>query len=160
MVFQHILVPTDGSRPSIAAGRLAVQLAAALGAQITFVYVVDTAVVDELTKTSGKLAQQVRQELERTGERYLDHLCGLADHAGLRAQRRRGPKRPRAASGSRSSRKSRKRSRRERSEDRPTRPHRVPATAAAGRRSPPTTPRAGRRHGGQQRPRPEPALPR
>ena len=87
MVFQHILVPTDGSRPSIAAGRLAVQLAAALGAQITFVYVVDTAVVDELTKTSGKLAQQVRQELERTGERYLDHLCGLADHAGLRAQR-------------------------------------------------------------------------
>jgi nucleotide-binding universal stress UspA family protein len=86
-VFRHILVPTDGSRPSIAAGRLAIQLAAALRAQVTFVYVVDTAVVDELTKTSGKLAQQVRQELERTGERYLDHLCREAERAGLSSNR-------------------------------------------------------------------------
>jgi nucleotide-binding universal stress UspA family protein len=87
MVFRHILVPTDGSQPSVAAGRLAVQLAASLGAQITFVYVVDTAVVDELTETSGKLVQQVRQELERTGQRYLDHLSRLAVNAGLQVNR-------------------------------------------------------------------------
>jgi nucleotide-binding universal stress UspA family protein len=86
-MFRHILVPTDGSRPSITAGRLAVRLAASLGAQITFVYVVDTAVVDELAETSGKLAQQVRQELERTGQRYLDHLSRLAADAGLQVSR-------------------------------------------------------------------------
>jgi nucleotide-binding universal stress UspA family protein len=65
------------------AGRLRIQLAASLDAQVTFVYVVDTAVVDELTETSGKLAQQVRHELERTGQRYLDHLSRLAVNAGL-----------------------------------------------------------------------------
>ena len=86
-IFGHILVPTDGSQPSIAAGQLAIQLAASLGAQITFVYVVDTAVVDELTETSGKLVQQVRQELERTGQRYLDHLSRLAVNAGLQVNR-------------------------------------------------------------------------
>ena len=85
-VFRHILVPTDGSKPSIAAGRLAVQLATSQGAQITFMYVVDTAVVDELTGTSGKLVQQVRQELERTGQRYLDYLSRLASGADLDAR--------------------------------------------------------------------------
>ena len=83
-IFQHILVPTDGSQLSIAAGRIAVRLAASQGARITFVYVVDTAVVDQLTATSGKLVQQVRQELERTGQRYLDHLSRLALDAGLK----------------------------------------------------------------------------
>jgi nucleotide-binding universal stress UspA family protein len=84
-IFQHILVPTDGSQLSVAAGQLAVRLAASQGARITFVYVVDTAVVDHLTTTSGKLVQQVRQELERTGQRYLDHLSRLALKAGLQA---------------------------------------------------------------------------
>ena len=86
-VFRHILVPTDGSQPSVAAGKLAVQLATSLGARITFIYVVDTAVVDQLTETSGKLAQQVRQELEHTGQRYLDHLSRLAVNAGLQVSR-------------------------------------------------------------------------
>jgi nucleotide-binding universal stress UspA family protein len=82
-IFQHILVPTDGSQLSVAAGQIAIRLAASQGAQITFVYVVDTAVVDQLTVTSGKLVQQVRQQLERTGQRYLDHLSRLALNAGL-----------------------------------------------------------------------------
>jgi len=86
-IFRHILVPTDGSQPSIAAGRLAIQLAVSLGARITFLYVVDTAVVDELTEASGRLVQQVRQELERTGLRYLDHLSRLAADAGLQVER-------------------------------------------------------------------------
>ena len=86
-IFGHILVPTDGSHPSIAAGRLAVQLATLLGARITFVYVMDTAVVEELTETSGKLVEQVRRELERTGQRYLDHLSRLAENAGLQVGR-------------------------------------------------------------------------
>jgi nucleotide-binding universal stress UspA family protein len=86
-VFRHILVPTDGSRPSVAAGRLAVQLAAAQQATLTFAYVVDTAVVDQLTESSGRLVEQVRHELELTGERYLDYLARLASQEGLTYRR-------------------------------------------------------------------------
>lgn len=86
-IFGHILVPTDGSKPSLAAGRLAVRLAALQSAKLTFVYVVDTAVVDELTEGSGKLVEQVRHELELTGERYLDYLARLAAKEGLACRR-------------------------------------------------------------------------
>lgn len=82
-LFRHILVPTDGSQPSIAAGRLAIQLAVLHQAQITFTYVVDDAVVEELVGVSGRMAQQVRQELETTGQRYLDYLSRLARDANL-----------------------------------------------------------------------------
>ncbi len=73
-VFGHILVPTDGSEASVAAGQLAIRLAAVHRARITFVYVVDTSVVNELASASGTMAQRVRQELETTGQRYLNHL--------------------------------------------------------------------------------------
>jgi nucleotide-binding universal stress UspA family protein len=86
-IFQHILVPTDGSKPSVAAGRLAVRLAAVHGAVLTFVYVVDTAVVDQLAEGSGKLVEQVRHELELTGERYLDYMVRLASREELTCRR-------------------------------------------------------------------------
>jgi nucleotide-binding universal stress UspA family protein len=82
-LFRHILVPTDGSQPSITAGRLAVQLAALHGARITFVYVVDDAVAEGLAGTSGRVTTQVRSELELSGRRYLDYLSRLASDAGL-----------------------------------------------------------------------------
>jgi len=82
-IFHRIMVPADGSQPSMAAGRLAIQLATIHRARITFVYVVDTSVVEQLTDTSGKVARQVRQELELTGQRYLNYLSRLATNAGL-----------------------------------------------------------------------------
>jgi nucleotide-binding universal stress UspA family protein len=83
-LFRHILVPTDGSQPSVAAGRLAIQLAVLHRAQITFVYVVDAAVVEELAGASGRMTTQVQQELEATGRRYLDYLSRLAREASLK----------------------------------------------------------------------------
>lgn len=82
-VFRHILVPTDGSQPSVAAGRLAVRLASLHQARITFVYVVDSSLAGELAGASGKMANQVQQELESSGQRYLDYLSRLAMDAGL-----------------------------------------------------------------------------
>jgi nucleotide-binding universal stress UspA family protein len=82
-IFQHIMVPTDGSEPSIAAGRLGIRLAAAHRSQITFVYVVDAAVVEQMMTVSGGTAQQVARELERNGQRYLDYLSRLAAEDGL-----------------------------------------------------------------------------
>jgi nucleotide-binding universal stress UspA family protein len=82
-IFSHIMVPTDGSQPSVKAGQLAIQLAIAHRARITFVYVVAAAVVEELASASGRIAEQVRHELELNGQRYLDHLSRMAANADL-----------------------------------------------------------------------------
>jgi nucleotide-binding universal stress UspA family protein len=82
-LFDHILVAVDGSQSSVAAGRLAVQLATIHRAHITFVYVVDSAVVKELTSAMGKTEQQIQGELELAGQRCLDHVGCLAAGAGL-----------------------------------------------------------------------------
>ena len=82
-VFHYILAPVDGSRPAMEAGRFAIRLAALYEARITFVYVVDAALIDELVAVSRKPAEQVRQDLEVTGQRYLDHLAHLAAEAQL-----------------------------------------------------------------------------
>jgi nucleotide-binding universal stress UspA family protein len=66
------------------AGRFAIRLAALYEARVTFVYVVDTALIDELRAVSRKPAEQVRQDLEVTGKRYLDHLAHLAAKAQLK----------------------------------------------------------------------------
>jgi len=84
-IFGHILVPTDGSQPSIAAGRLAIRLAAAQGARITFTYVVDAVTVERLGTVSNKASQQITSELERTGQHYLNYLARLARDAGVQA---------------------------------------------------------------------------
>ena len=83
--FHHILVPSDGSQPSITAGRLAVQLAALHKARITFVYVVDDTVVEELAAVSGRAVERVRSELEISGQRSLSYLSRLASEADLMA---------------------------------------------------------------------------
>ncbi len=85
-VFRHILVPTDGSEASVMAGQLAIRLAAFHQARITFVYVVDTSVVYELANSSGMTTQQVREELEATGQRYLNHLQRLAAQVKQKAE--------------------------------------------------------------------------
>jgi nucleotide-binding universal stress UspA family protein len=82
-IFTHIMVPTDGSQPSVAAGQLAIRLATTHHARITFIYVVDTSVVEELASASGKIAEQVKHELALNGQRYLDHLSRLASKANL-----------------------------------------------------------------------------
>jgi nucleotide-binding universal stress UspA family protein len=82
-IFHHILAPVDGSGPAIEAGRFAIKLAALYETRITFVYVVDTVLVDELMAVSRKPAEQIRQDLEITGQRYLDHLARLAAEAQL-----------------------------------------------------------------------------
>lgn len=82
-LFHHILVPTDSSQSSMMAGRLAVQLTALHKARITFVYVVDDAVVEKLAGASGRVAKPVRSELELSGQRSLDYLSRLASEVDL-----------------------------------------------------------------------------
>jgi len=81
--FTHILVPTDGSETSINAGRLAIRIAVTCSVPITFVYVVDSAIADEIAEATSKAAETVHRELEAKGRRYLDYLSRLAQDRGL-----------------------------------------------------------------------------
>jgi nucleotide-binding universal stress UspA family protein len=84
--FRHILVPTDGSDNSVHAGRLAIQLAALHKAQVTLVYVVDSATVDEIAGATAKTSAAINRELEIQGRRYLDYLIRLARASNVQAQ--------------------------------------------------------------------------
>lgn len=82
-LFKHVLSPIDGSACSINAGRLAIDLAAALQAQITFVYVVDTATIEELARASQRPTEQMEKDMEANGQNYLRHLAQQATAQGL-----------------------------------------------------------------------------
>jgi nucleotide-binding universal stress UspA family protein len=86
-LFHHILVPTDGSQPAMQAGKLAVRIAAFHKSRLTFVYVVDETVANELASAFRKEKQQALNELEMTGQRSLDYLCRIAGEAGLDADK-------------------------------------------------------------------------
>jgi nucleotide-binding universal stress UspA family protein len=85
--FTSILVPTDGSEYSVAAGKLAIDMAAFYHARLTFIYVVDEAMTEELARASQKTSQEVRKELADNGQRYLDYLAKLAQRRGLAAEK-------------------------------------------------------------------------
>jgi nucleotide-binding universal stress UspA family protein len=82
-LFHHILVPTDGSETSIAAGKLAVHLAANQGSLLTFVYIIDDPLAGRLSKVTGQEANQVLDNFERSGQRCLDYLSRLASEVNL-----------------------------------------------------------------------------
>ncbi len=81
--FRHILVPTDGSETSINAGRLAIQVAATHKIKLTFVYVVDSNIAENMARTTNRPLEDVYRELEIKGQRYLDYLPSLARNRGL-----------------------------------------------------------------------------
>lgn len=85
-LFKHILVPVDGSETSIHAGRFALRLAAAHHARLTFMYVIDTTIVEEIAGATSRAVQTIHQELEEKGRHYLDYLTRLAQAQELQAQ--------------------------------------------------------------------------
>jgi nucleotide-binding universal stress UspA family protein len=84
--FTHILVPTDGSDPSISAGLLAIRIAATHRVPITLVYVVDSITAERMASVTARRADAVRQELANKGQTYLDYLGRLARRRGIPTQ--------------------------------------------------------------------------
>lgn len=80
-LFQHILVPSDGSQSSLAAGRLAIQMAVQNQAHITFVYVVDLKIAEELSASLRKTVNQAQEDLSNNAKQYLNYLTRLATSA-------------------------------------------------------------------------------
>jgi nucleotide-binding universal stress UspA family protein len=84
--FASILAPTDGSAYSTAAGKMAIDLALRDGARLTFVYVVDESVVDEVARATDEPEDHIVHKLMQSGERYLHYLLTLAHRCGVQAE--------------------------------------------------------------------------
>lgn len=85
-LFQRILVGVDSTESSMAAGKLAVELASEHKADLTLVYVVNDDLARELSLALGQPEEQVRRDLESNGRRYLGEIGRLAAEAGVAAE--------------------------------------------------------------------------
>ena len=83
--FTHILVPTDGSEPSVSAGRLAIRIAAQHRIPITFVYVIDSVSAEKMAAATSRKLDAIYEELRNKGQSYLNYLTRLAQNRGLEA---------------------------------------------------------------------------
>jgi nucleotide-binding universal stress UspA family protein len=86
-LFKSILVPTDGSEHSVAAGKLAIELAITHKSRLAFIYILDDSVVEEMARASGQTLAETSRELAENGNRYLTYLCDLAQKQGIEAAR-------------------------------------------------------------------------
>ena len=85
--FSRMLVPVDGSRASIRAGRIAIRMAAVHSLPVTAVYVVDEKTVSEVAEMSGQSRTAVESELESKGWSYLEHIAQIAKNYGITCNR-------------------------------------------------------------------------
>ena len=86
-LFRHILVPIDGSEPSLQAVRMALRVMALCPAsKMTTLYVIDRLVLAELVRFSKRGEKEVDAELEEQGRRYLELARKLAEQQGVQAE--------------------------------------------------------------------------
>jgi nucleotide-binding universal stress UspA family protein len=78
-----ILVPIDGSAGSLAAHRLALDLAATYRGELILLYVVDASVLAELSRLSGKERPHILKEMEDSGRGVLTTLAREAQKRGV-----------------------------------------------------------------------------
>lgn len=81
-MFERILVATDGSEPATAAAGHAVDLAAAHGATLHALYVVDTG-TNPLTVSKGEVRESLREVGADAADEALSTVEELADDAGV-----------------------------------------------------------------------------
>ncbi len=82
---KKILIPTDGSDYSMRAAQYGISIAKLLGAEIIIIYVIDTVVLDQISKITAR--ENVEIELKQDGERYIKYIAGLAERSGVKASR-------------------------------------------------------------------------
>ncbi|HGE69799.1 TPA: universal stress protein [Candidatus Poribacteria bacterium] len=77
-MFERILLPISGSDESKTASEFAVQLAKIHNSQIIALSVVDTTVVRQIARASGKSPGEVEIEIEENGWHYLYYADEIA----------------------------------------------------------------------------------
>lgn len=80
-----ILVPVDGSAASLAAHRLAMEMAICFGAEIVLLYVVDASALDEICRLSGRERPHLLHEMQESGMKLLLALSQEAQKQGVAA---------------------------------------------------------------------------
>jgi nucleotide-binding universal stress UspA family protein len=89
-MFQHILIPTDGSKLSERAATAGVKLAALLGARVTALFVAPPAtpvVYERLMPVKYMTPDEHAAMIERAAERYLGVIQKTAAAAGVSCER-------------------------------------------------------------------------
>jgi nucleotide-binding universal stress UspA family protein len=82
---KKIIVPVDGSAASLAAHRLALEGARALGAEVILLYVVDSSALDEIVRLSGRERPHLLHEMQESGMKLLQSLRQEAQQQGVAA---------------------------------------------------------------------------
>jgi nucleotide-binding universal stress UspA family protein len=80
---KRILVPVDGSDYSVRASEYAVSLAKKVGAELVVVYVIDSVVLDQMSKFTER--ENTELDLKADGERYVKYVVGVAQSQGVNA---------------------------------------------------------------------------
>jgi nucleotide-binding universal stress UspA family protein len=86
-MFRHILIPTDGSEPSMRAATTAIELARRLGARVTVLHAMMPQVIVVPDMTGGYAYLMPEDEYERIVKaeavRLLEHVATLAREANV-----------------------------------------------------------------------------
>ncbi|MHB1413966.1 MAG: universal stress protein [Chloroflexota bacterium] len=85
-LFRCIVVGIDSTESSLAAGRLAIDLAHEHRSKLVLVYVLNEELAHDLSRALGRSEAEMRHDLEANGRRYLDEVTRLATARGVRAE--------------------------------------------------------------------------
>ncbi len=86
-LFRYILVPIDGSEPSLVSVQMALRIVELCpDCQITVLHVIDKLVLNELVRFSKRSEEEVEAELAEQGRRYLALAQKDAERKGVAAQ--------------------------------------------------------------------------
>ncbi|MFQ6090413.1 MAG: universal stress protein [Candidatus Bipolaricaulia bacterium] len=86
-IFRRVLVPIDGSNCSMEAGEFAIRLAKGYGLEILALHVIDETALSTLSRLARKGEEELRKELLREGEHYLNYLAEAAEREGIKLEK-------------------------------------------------------------------------
>lgn len=82
-MYKRILIATDGSDKSKLAAEEGMELAKALGAQVTALYVVNEVVIASAVRQLGSERKDVEDKLKVAGGKAVDAIKAMGDKAGV-----------------------------------------------------------------------------
>jgi len=81
-LINKIIVPTDGSDPSMRAADFAIKLAKHFNSEIIAIYVIDRLILEEVSKVQERYV--LEEEIKGKAERCLNYIVKSAEREGLK----------------------------------------------------------------------------
>ena len=79
--FEHVLVPTDGSKAATRAVQHAIDLTSETGGHVTALYVIDMGDADFVAVPSD--IAQTKERIRKKGQKLVDEVCETVTEAGV-----------------------------------------------------------------------------